>query len=337
MALAEEELFLTTQPGWAFATLAELRKRSVEGYVAFRHRDSSVTVAGGPEILSRKILTPAEVFGCVVTAEAGAGDDATEVLSARLSASVLKERVLAWLPKTLGTRRRRYSVAAETHGRTSLRRRELLEEVDGAIRRAFPRWRRGGAGGLRFYCKADPRAAILGVQLYHNLGGSEDSLPGSLRPHLACGLLTLTGVGPGDAVLDPFMGTGTVLDMATRAFGAAECIGLESETVPYRVARQRLAGTGSSLRSIRFEDFDTGMMTERTKVVSNIPFGVRFERAATDRLVRLIRDCVDRGARATLLMSRGQAKVVAGELDYRIKNVLVLGQPASIVYSGPPS
>ena len=326
-----EELFITTQPGWAFATLAELRARGIAGHVPFYHRDSSLILPGSPEALSRKLVTPAEVFGCLLRVDATATEDATAVLVKRLRPASLKEQVLAWLPKTQSGHLRRYSLATETYGKTSSRRQALSQTIDAAIIQAFPRWRRGGAKGLRILCKADPQTAVLGVQLYSNLSSKSDGQAGSLRPHLASGLLTLAGVGPGDTVLDPFMGTGTILNMAAGAFGAAKCIGLEIDQDAFDIAKRRLAG--AELFHNRFQDFDASTLDKDTRLVSNIPFGVQFEAVPTATLVQFIRECEVRGARSTLLISRGQAKALAAEMNYRIKNVLVLGQPASILYS----
>lgn len=327
-----EELFITTQPGWAFATLAELRFRGVADHVPFYHRDSSLVLANRPDALSRKLVTPAEVFGCLLRVDATATEDATAVLVKKLSAASLKEQVLAWLPKTQSGNLRRYSLITESYGKTSSRRQALSQTIDAAIRQAFPRWRRGGAKGLRILCKADPQTAVLGVQIYTNLSGKSDGLSGSLRAHMACGLLTLAGVGPGDTVLDPFMGTGTILSMAAGAFGASACIGLEIDQDAFDLAKQRLADDATLFHN-RFQDFDTSTLTGETRLVSNIPFGVQFEAAPTAMLVEFIRDCELRGARSTLLISRGQAKALAAEMGYRIKNVLVLGQPASILYA----
>ncbi len=50
------EMLLTTQPGWAFATLVELRGHGVRGQVPFYHRDSSLVASAGSSL-----VTPAEV------------------------------------------------------------------------------------------------------------------------------------------------------------------------------------------------------------------------------------------------------------------------------------
>jgi 16S rRNA A1518/A1519 N6-dimethyltransferase RsmA/KsgA/DIM1 with predicted DNA glycosylase/AP lyase activity len=133
------------------------------------------------------------------------------------------------------------------------------------------------------------------------------------------------------------MGAGTILSMAIGVFGATGCIGLEIDQDAFNVAKRRLAGSDAALFHNGFQDFDAGRLTKNTRLVSNIPFGGHFRAVPTARLVRFIRDCERRGAQSTLLMSRGQAKALVAEMGYRVKNVLVLGQPAGIMYSPPRS
>ena len=122
-----EQLFLTTQPGWAFATLAELRRRGNAGHLTFWHRDSSIIADSHASLLSDKLATPAEVFGCIIGIEAKVQDDATALLHRRLSPASLKQAVLCWLPSLRNTQRRRYSITAEVYGTTSLHRRSLAD------------------------------------------------------------------------------------------------------------------------------------------------------------------------------------------------------------------
>ena len=184
-------------------------------------------------------------------------------------------------------------------------------------------------------CKADAETAVLGLQLYSNLGGEQDGLPGALRPHLACGLLTLAGVGDGDSVFDPFMGSGTILEMAAYRYGAGRVAGLEVDADAYRAARARLARHRTTLVNAPFEDFDYASLPARSRLVSNVPFGVRFAQVRTDALLRLIRRPELSGSPAALLLSRDQAGRIAPETAMRRKNVLVLGQPASILHGRP--
>ncbi len=323
--------FLTTQPGWAFATLRELRGLGVADRVAFHHRDSSLLTSAMPGLDSVRLLTPGSVHGCLADFASGRSDAAGE-LARRLDSAHLKASVLRWLPLAERTASRRFSVTTELYGRTSIRRDALDRLVSRAVAAAFPRWRPSQREGVRLLCKADAEKAVLGLQLYSNLGGEQDGLPGALRRHLACGLLTVAGVGDGDTVFDPFMGTGTILGMAADRYGAVLGIGLEVDAEAYRAALTRLAGRRTTLGNLPFEDFDYGSLPDGSRLVSNLPFGVRFAQVRTAALLRLIRGRELSSSPAALLLSRDQADRIAAETGMRRKNVLVLGQPASILY-----
>src|SRR5436190_22013995 len=75
-----EQVLLTTQPGWAFATLRELRARGLRSHVAFHHRDSSLVATAHEALVAQPLLTPEDVYGLVVAAEGPARFDATERL-----------------------------------------------------------------------------------------------------------------------------------------------------------------------------------------------------------------------------------------------------------------
>ncbi len=327
--------FLTTQPGWAFATLWELRGLGVADRVAFHHRDSSLLTPVVEGLDSERLLTPAAVHGSLAEFEPSGRLDAAGELARRLDSSQLKASILRWLPLAEKTASRRFSVTTELYGRTSIRRDALDRAVGRAAAAAFPRWRPSQREGVRLLCKADAEKAVLGIQLYSNLGDDQDGLPGALRRHLACGLLTVAGVEGGNTVFDPLMGTGTILGMAADRYGAALGIGLEVDADAYRAALTRLAGRRTTLVNGPFEDFDYTSLPGGSRLVSNLPFGVRFAQVRTAALLRLIRRRELSGSPAALLLSRGQADRITTETGMRRKNVLVLGQPASILYGRP--
>ena len=65
--------------------------------------------------------------------------------------------------------------------------------------------------------------------------------------------------------------------------------------------------------------------------MTNVPFGEQFERVDTKRLVQFLRECSHAGARITMLGSREQGARVAASLRLKRKNVIVMGQQATIV------
>ena len=327
--------FLTTQPGWAFATLRELRGEGISDRVAFHHRDSSLLTPVVDGLDSVRLLTTAGVHGCL--ADFGPADrlDAAGELARRLDSGRLKDSILRWLPLAERTASRRFSVTTELYGRTSIRRDALHRLVSRAVASAFPRWRPSKREGVQLLCKADADKAVLGLQLYSNLGGEQDGRPGALRRHLACGLLTVAGLEDGDSVFDPFMGSGTILEMAAYRYGAAIVAGLEVDTEAYRAASAKLGGRRTTLVNAPFEDFDYASLPAGTRLVSNLPFGVRFTQVRTAALLRLTRRPELSGSPAALLLSRDQAGRIAAATGMRRKNVLVLGQPASILHGSP--
>ena len=331
----ERGLLLTTQPGWAFATLAELRAIGVGEYVEFQHRDSSVVVADASDIDPDVMDTPAEVYGQVLAAPASGKTDATERLVRSMRPPVVKQAMLDWLPLVSGTRPRRYSVVCETFGRTAVRRQTLAEAIDEVVRFALPSWRRSSDEALRLFCKADPEFAFLGIQIHSTLDQYGSGRQGSLRRHLACGLLQLAGVDEDTMVLDPFMGSGTILDAAVRLYGADTAMGLEVDDGAFEIANGRLACSNTLRFNMAFDEFDLGLVNEQTKLVTNVPFGVQFERVVTRRLIDFLGGCSQAGATLTMLISREQGAELARDLGLRRKNVLVMGQPACIVYTRP--
>ena len=331
--MASRPLVITTQPGWAFATLSELRAAGIgEDYVHFNHRDSTLTCPDGLPSTVKSLRTPAEVFGQVASAGPRRAEDATRQLVRMLRPNAVKRVVLDLLPDVEGTRPRRYSVACETLGRTDVRRQDLAQQIEQAVRAAFPRWQRSNAQPVRIFCKADPSFAFVGVQLHSNLGDDDSGRPGALRRHLACGLLQLAGVDSDSLVLDPFMGTGGILDTALRLYQARSGIGFEVEPAACDIAERRLAGLNASIFGASFETLDTALIDSRTRLVTNIPFGARFERADTAKLIRFLRECSRAGARITMLASREQGGRVGAALGLRRKNVIVMGQSAAILY-----
>ena len=268
----------------------------------------------------------------MVSANSRRGEDATRRIVKLMRPDAVKRAVLDLLPDVQGTRSRRYSVACEALGRTSVRREDLAQQVEQVFRAAFPGWRRASDRAVRIVCKADPEFAFVGVQVHSNVGDDDSGRAGALRCHLACGLLQLAGVEADSLVLDPFMGTGSILDAAMHPYQARAAIGFEIDSAACDIAERKLAGSNVSIFRQSFETLDTGLIDARTRIVTNIPFGNQFERADTGKLVEVLSSCSDAGARITMLASREQGAKISAALWLRRKNVIVMGRRASILY-----
>ena len=333
-SIVRPSFLLTTQPGWDVAVIAELRARGVPGHYPVYHRGSSVVV---PELRRRApavlndLATPATVYRILLDARAAGGGDVLSTVLRALRSTAIKEPIIAALHGSGGRGLRRYAIATEVYGRMSVNRKQVAAGVDAAVKAAFPRWKWAPDAGARFLCKADPEYAVLAVQTATNLSADEGLRAGSLREHLAASLLTLARAAPGATVFDPFMGTGTILKLAARRFGAANCYGLDVSPEAFRLARERLAGTPAQLFNTRFEDFDLERLPAPARLVSNVPFGHQFSRPSFRHLVKLIGAPAFAGGHVALLMSRDQAREVAAATRLRVCNVVVFGQPAAIV------
>jgi 23S rRNA G2445 N2-methylase RlmL len=198
-------------------------------------------------------------------------------------------------------------------------------------RRCARRWQEA-ASGLRLVCKADPDVAVLGLQLYANHDGAP-SRHGALRRHLGASLLAVADVTDGDWVVDPFMGSGTILQEARESFRDVRLFGADLDRDAVPLARQAL-GADSTLVQRSFDALDLSLLPERFRLVSNLPFGVQYQRvptAALRRFLEVVAPCCDGVA---LLMAREQARQLAPRLGLKMQNVLVLGQPAAITFRG---
>ncbi len=301
----------------------------------FSHRDSTIVVTDQDSIGPWKLTTVAEALGGVALSEPFAEEDATATLVKQLASDNFKEAIMSWLPRTTSGRLRRYSVSVESYGRAVFTRMHLDDVVEAAIQEVFPRWRRGGAGSLRFFCKTDPAMSFVGVQIYAGVGGDSDRMPGALRSHLAAGLLSLADVRPGDTVLDPFMGSGTILNIASSTFEAKQTIGVEIDSEAFGIAKNRLTDHDASLTQGSFEDISITKLPKGTKLVSNVPFGEKFPSVRTPHLVELVGRVTREKIPFALLLDRGQAQYLADRVRCRVKNVIVLGRPAAIAYITP--
>lgn len=100
------------------------------------------------------------------------------------------------------------------------------------------------------------------------------NLPGSTKPPLAYALAKLAKIQPGDTVLDPFCGVGTVLVETSLGFSPAELIGLDRNKESLKLAKLNIQQ--AKIEADLIEGTATDLPFEKSsidKIVSNPPWG----------------------------------------------------------------
>ena len=168
--------------------------------------------------------------------------------------------------------------------------------------------------------------------------------PASLRPTLAAAMVRLAGAAPGEIVLDPMCGAGTILAeqielSKARKAGRVEVRGGDRDMNMLRAAASNLHRVGPALLA-HWDATRLPLATESVdRIVSNPPFGKQLSspdeigplyRAAVRECNRVLRP----GGRAVLLVSEPDALRAAVKPHHwqptRQFGVEVLGQPAVI-------
>ncbi len=175
--------------------------------------------------------------------------------------------------------------------------------------------------------------------------------PASLRPTIAAAMVRLAGAGPGDILLDPMCGAGTILAeqielSKIRKAGRIEVWGGDREMSMLRAAASNLHRVGPALL-VHWDARRLPLPNESVnRIVCNPPFGKQLStpeeitplyRSAIREFNRVLRP----GGRAVLLVSESDAlreaiKPCRWEPTRQLR-VEVLGQPANIsVWQKPP-
>jgi tRNA (guanine6-N2)-methyltransferase len=169
-----------------------------------------------------------------------------------------------------------------------------------------------------------------------------EHLPASLRPTLAAAMVRLAGARPGQVVLDPMCGAGTILAeqlQAGRRGGRVEVWGGDLDFRALRAAAVNLRRLGDASLA-RWDAARLPLPTGSVdRVVSNPPFGKQLgspEEVGTlyGRAVPEYDRVLKAGGRAVLLVSdftplRRAARRAGWELEQQLR-VRILGQPAAL-------
>jgi 23S rRNA G2445 N2-methylase RlmL len=194
------------------------------------------------------------------------------------------------------------------------------------------------------------RRAVCGLRLSDRTMRHRDSykvehLPASLRPSVAAAMVWLAGAGPGQVVLDPMCGAGTILceqieTARQRRAGRVAVVGGDVERAAVQAAAVNLRRLTPDPVLARWDARRLPLPAASVdRVVTNPPFGKQLgEPADLGPLYRrAVAEC-DRvlkpGGRAVFLVADGAllrpAAAAAGWKPHRQLRLRVLGQPAEI-------
>jgi tRNA (guanine6-N2)-methyltransferase len=195
----------------------------------------------------------------------------------------------------------------------------------------------------------DGKRAVCGLRLsdatMRHRTYKGEHLPASLRPTVAAAMVRLAGAAPGDTVLDPLCGAGTILAeqlalARQRRAGAVHVVGGDNDPAAARAAGANLRQAGPGWRLARW-DARRLPLADRSvdRVVTNPPFGVQLGdpeeigplyRAVVAEADRVLRP----GGRAVFLVGTGALlqppAAAAGWRPQRRVRLRVLGQPAEL-------
>jgi 23S rRNA G2445 N2-methylase RlmL len=195
----------------------------------------------------------------------------------------------------------------------------------------------------------DGERAVCGVRLsdatMRHRTYKAEHLPASLRPTVAAAMVRLAGAAPGDIVIDPLCGAGTILAeqlalARQRRAGAIQVVGGDIDRTAVQAAASNLRASGPGWRLARWDARRLPLANASAdRIVTNPPFGVQLgepvEIAPLYRAVVAEADRVLRpGGRAVLLVGTGAllqpAAAAAGWRAQRRVRLRVLGQPAEL-------
>lgn len=124
-------------------------------------------------------------------------------------------------------------------------------------------------------------AVRLGAQPLHRRDWKRDTGPGTLHPPLAAALARLAAPAPGQTVLDPFCGDGTVAIETALAFPAAQVVARDLDPVRLENTRRNAARAGVSIAT---EQADAGYSDGRPDaVITNPPWNLAVDGAGSLR------------------------------------------------------
>lgn len=219
----------------------------------------------------------------------------------------------------------------------SIRRSAVAQHIEQAIQRGFPRWRAHDPADLELWAlwQAD---VTVGLRLTDERFRYRDAAPpsraGALRPTIAAAMVRTARLQPGESVLDPLCGSGTVL--AEAAAGAPECrlFGSDVDSQAVKMTRSRNLDAQVEVRDVT-EIHEADARTHDC-IISNLPWGTQYGVSAKSytRIVSAFDAMLRPGGRVVVLTDRNtmleQALRERGFSFDKTARVLVRGKWATI-------
>lgn len=172
-----------------------------------------------------------------------------------------------------------FSITASFVGKRNYTTAEIKQAVAEGVLAAQPGWRyvdddRDAALNLRLFIEHE--TALVGLRIgatsLHRRPYKQHHLPGALKPSVAAAMLHVAGLEPGQRLLDPFCGTGTIVIEA--AYQGAAAAGSDLAANALQMA---LADLNRAALYATFVQGDARQLPFRRAcmdcVVSNMPWG----------------------------------------------------------------
>jgi tRNA (guanine6-N2)-methyltransferase len=276
----------------------------------------------------------------------GRGRDALKVLHSATLNSDITAALEIWRRAHHSARPASWRVVSQMAGEHDFRRIDAGQAVSDALERLLPHQMRPvrDDADSEFWLWLSGSEALIGLRLsdatMRHRSYKHEHLPASLRPTVGAAMSWLAAPTPGDIVLDPLCGAGTVLIERALLAPLGHALGGDMREEAVAVARRnaRSAGIRATWRvwDARSLPLDAASVT---RIVTNLPFGKRIGSHATNAALyssladEFARVLTADGLLVTLTSEDRLWNTILGDHGWRIgkKVVLVmLGQPASI-------
>lgn len=240
-----------------------------------------------------------------------------------LTSRGLRERTVEALPLSRRNRSKRGSttfwVFVKQNNDEVVWRRSVAEQLVSFYEGTFAKWTAREPAEVEVWAFLSEGRASVGLRLtdtsFRQRRYKRDERPGSLRPTLAAAVVLSAKVSPGETVLDPMCGVGTLLLECGLAHHDVRLFGGDRDRNALDLARNNAERAGVPIEfnqgNATDEDAFRSLEAQVSLILCNLPFGKQF--GAKDDLMVLYRRALQRwkkvlapGGRMVLLTARPQ-------------------------------